>query len=157
MTEPIHGDLYDLACELGELLELKNQKYGDSFGKAGQILQILCPEGLRPEQYQHALTVVRILDKLSRILTDPDAFGEDPYRDIAGYGLLGANLERQRAKPEGWSVAQRIDRPAVVCGLSLIVFDPLEVELICSNMPGHPGPCSWVGVAALLDSLKAAA
>jgi hypothetical protein len=30
------------------------------------------------------------LDKLFRIATARDALGESPYRDIAGYGLLGA-------------------------------------------------------------------
>ena len=41
--------------------------------------------------------VVRVLDKLFRIATDRDALGESPWRDIAGYGLLGARrVEAQR-------------------------------------------------------------
>jgi len=30
------------------------------------------------------------VDKLFRIATDKDALGESTYRDIAGYGILGA-------------------------------------------------------------------
>jgi len=33
--------------------------------------------------------MIRIIDKLFRIATQKEAFGESPYRDIAGYGLLG--------------------------------------------------------------------
>jgi len=34
---------------------------------------------------------VRTLDKVCRIAKgNKDAFGESPWRDIAGYGLLGA-------------------------------------------------------------------
>ena len=71
-------------------VDVKQAAYGDSFGKAGQILAILYPAGIRPEQYRDALAVVRVLDKLFRIATDRDALGESPWRDVAGYGLLGA-------------------------------------------------------------------
>jgi hypothetical protein len=37
------------------------------------------------------LAVTRIVDKLFRIATDKDAFGENPFKDIAGYGILGIN------------------------------------------------------------------
>lgn len=75
--------------KIGEMVEEKQAAYGDSFGKAGNILRELYPDGIRPEQYDDALCVVRIVDKLFRIATDWDAFGESPYRDIAGYGILG--------------------------------------------------------------------
>ena len=43
------------------------------------------------------LAVVRIVDKLFRIATDKDAFGESPFKDIAGYGILGvANAEEKK-------------------------------------------------------------
>ena len=74
--------------ELGTLLVKKQQAYGDSFGKAGKVLHILYPNGVKSDQYDDLLTVARILDKLFRIATDRDALGEDPYGDIAGYGLL---------------------------------------------------------------------
>ncbi len=79
-----------LGREIGRLVHEKNAAYGDSFGRAGEILEILYPDGVRPDQYKDMLAVVRIIDKLFRIATARDALGEDPFRDIAGYGLLGA-------------------------------------------------------------------
>jgi len=79
-----------LGNEIGKLVQEKQAAYGDSFGKAGNILHQLYPDGIRPDQYDDALCVVRIIDKLFRIATKKDAFGESPYRDIAGYGLLGS-------------------------------------------------------------------
>lgn len=46
----------------------------------------------------HVLITVRIFDKLKRIATDRDALGESPYRDIAGYGILGATLVERKRK-----------------------------------------------------------
>jgi hypothetical protein len=79
-----------LGSEVGALVEEKNAAYGDSFAKCGEFLKLLYPNGMRPHQYSDALCLVRIFDKQMRIATDPGAFGESPYRDIAGYGLLGA-------------------------------------------------------------------
>ena len=84
----------ELGTEIGELVESKQKQYGDSAGKSGGILKILYPHGVEPHQYDDALLVVRILDKLSRIAQrqagGKDLGGESPFRDIAGYGLLGA-------------------------------------------------------------------
>ncbi len=80
----------ELGREIGALVEEKRAAYGDSFGKSGEVMRILYPDGIGVDQYNDALTVVRILDKLFRIATDRDAMGESPYRDIAGYGILGA-------------------------------------------------------------------
>lgn len=79
-----------LGLEIGRLVDDKQAAYGDSFGKAGDIMRILYPDGLKPDGYDDMLAVVRIIDKLFRIATDRDALGESPFRDIAGYGLLGA-------------------------------------------------------------------
>ena len=68
----------------------KQAAYGDSFGKAGKIMAILYPDGIRPDQMTDALAVVRIIDKLFRIANHKNAFDECPYSDIVGYGLLGA-------------------------------------------------------------------
>ena len=80
----------DTAVEIGALVTEKDKAYGSSFAKAGDFLRLLYPNGLRPEQYGDALLLVRIFDKQMRIATAKDALGENPYRDIAGYGLLGA-------------------------------------------------------------------
>jgi hypothetical protein len=77
--------------EIGKLVEEKQAAYGNSFGKSGAVLRILYPEGISPSQYDDALAVVRIIDKLFRIAHDKGYAGESPYRDIAGYGLLGAS------------------------------------------------------------------
>ena len=43
------------------------------------------------------LAITRIVDKLFRIATKKDAFGENPFKDIAGYGILGvANGESEK-------------------------------------------------------------
>jgi hypothetical protein len=82
------------AIEVGGLVAAKQAAYGDSFGKAGQVLQILYPDGVSAEQYGDMLCVVRIIDKLFRIANQKDAFGESPYKDIAGYALLGLVKEK---------------------------------------------------------------
>ena len=76
--------------EIGELVERKNKKYGDSFVKSGDIIRIFYPNGIEPSQYDDLLGLLRILDKMFRIATDKDALGEDPWEDIAGYGILKA-------------------------------------------------------------------
>lgn len=80
---------------MGELVDQKNAAYGDSFAKSGAFLRLLYPNGIQPEQYGDALCLVRIFDKQMRIATYKDAFGESPYRDIIGYGILGAAKEVQ--------------------------------------------------------------
>ena len=81
-----------LGLEIGKLVQQKNRAYGDSFAKSGDFLRLLYPNGIKPEQYLDALAVVRIWDKLMRIATSKHALGESPYRDIAGYGILGAKF-----------------------------------------------------------------
>ena len=85
------NNLSSIAFRLGEILDLKNHAYGDSAAKTGKIVEVLWPNGVPPEQYENFLLIVRILDKVSRIstgvLTD-----EDPWMDIAGYGVLGVRM-----------------------------------------------------------------
>ena len=86
-----------IGTDIGKLVDQKNAAYGSSFEKSEQILQVLYPEGIQPDQYTDMLAVVRIVDKLFRIATDKDAFGESPFKDIAGYGILGvANAEGKK-------------------------------------------------------------
>ena len=74
---------------VGKIVKVKQKAYGDSFGKSGECLRQMYPDGIKPEQYDDLLTIARILDKLFRIAADPGAFEENPYQDIVGYGLLG--------------------------------------------------------------------
>lgn len=77
------------AMELGKLVETKQEQYGDSWGKAGKILAILYPDGVKPEQYHTFLGIVRVLDKICRLAAGNKG-DENAWEDLAGYGLLGA-------------------------------------------------------------------
>ena len=79
----------DIGKDVGELVKEKQEAYGDSFGRSGECLRQMFPNGIQPEQYDDLLTIARILDKLFRIANNKDAFDENPYQDIIGYGLLG--------------------------------------------------------------------
>jgi hypothetical protein len=89
--DPNTGHCFEaLGAEIGKLVDEKQAAYGNSYGKSGDILKILYPGGVKPDQYVDMLGIVRVVDKLFRIATMKDAFGESPWKDIAGYGLLGA-------------------------------------------------------------------
>ena len=79
-----------IGSEIGKLVEQKNQAYGNSFSNSRDVLKVLYPNGIMPEQYGDMLAITRIIDKLFRVATKKDAFGESPFKDIAGYGILGA-------------------------------------------------------------------
>lgn len=79
--EQIAGDVARVVVE-------KQRAYGDSFGKSGAVMRILYPQGISHKQLDDALTVVRVIDKLFRVATKRDAFGENPWKDIMGYALL---------------------------------------------------------------------
>jgi len=83
----------DLGTTIGRLVEEKDQTYGSSFQRSQEILKILYPAGVRPDQYCDMLGMIRVIDKLFRIANRKGAFGENPWRDIAGYGLLGVANE----------------------------------------------------------------
>lgn len=95
----------NIAKQVGQLTQNKNQAYGDSFGQACDVLSVLYPNGVQPNQYKDMLAVVRVIDKLFRIANKKDAFGESPWRDICGYALLGiANDESLKSENDGWEV-----------------------------------------------------
>lgn len=92
------GRYVRMGLDLGLLLAKKNAAYGNSFEKGGEVLALLYPNGIRPDQMIDALAAIRIVDKLFRIATDRDAFGESPAKDIAGYAILMAlNHEAHKA------------------------------------------------------------
>lgn len=91
------SDYVNIGEAVGQLVTEKQLAYGDSFGKAGEVLRILYPAGISPDQLEDALTVVRVIDKLFRIATRKDAFGESPWRDVCGYAILSiARDQRQK-------------------------------------------------------------
>jgi hypothetical protein len=83
----------ELGAELGNLVDEKNKAYGSSFAVCGDFLKLIYPTGIKSEQYTDALLLVRIFDKMMRIANKKDAFGENPFGDIAGYGLLGLSKD----------------------------------------------------------------
>jgi hypothetical protein len=82
-------DFEEIGRIVGSLVKEKNVAYGDSFGRAEEILKVLFPEGVGPHQYKDMLAITRVIDKLFRLATRKDAFGESPWNDICGYAILG--------------------------------------------------------------------
>lgn len=91
-----------LGAQVGHLVDAKQTQYGDSVGKTAKILSILFPEGIRPYQYSDLQLIVRILDKIARLAQrgadGEDLGGESPFRDLAGYGLLGLDKDEANSK-----------------------------------------------------------
>lgn len=85
------GKFGKLGLEIGKMVDIKNEQYGDSFFKSHEILKILYPNGINTDQYQDMLAVIRIIDKLFRIAEGCKG-DESPARDIAGYGILMTHL-----------------------------------------------------------------
>lgn len=81
-----------IGTAIGKLVDEKNKAYGDAFHKSGEFLKILYPDGVRPDQYTDMLAIVRVFDKIMRIANRKNAFGENPWNDLAGYGILKAEI-----------------------------------------------------------------
>jgi hypothetical protein len=86
----------EIGFAVGTLVNSKQKAYGDSFGRSGECLRQMFPDGIKPEQYDDLLTIARIIDKLFRIANNPNAFEENPYQDIVGYGLLGMKRHAEK-------------------------------------------------------------
>lgn len=113
----------ELGERIGKLLEEKNAAYGNSFDDAGDFLKLLYPKGVSVEQMNDALCLVRIFDKMKRIATNKDAFGESPYQDIAGYAILG--LRRVEAQKEEAAQQQPPAQPQPITTINVpTVFGP---------------------------------
>jgi hypothetical protein len=88
----------ELGKKIGSLIQEKQESYGDSFHKSGEVMKQLFPKGIPPESYVDALALVRIIDKLFRLATDPNYNGENSWGDIAGYALLRlGDVENRKA------------------------------------------------------------
>lgn len=82
-------DTYEtIGREIGKLTDEKNAAYGDSAAKGSTFIKLLYPDGIKPEQYGDVLFLIRDFDKSMRIATRKDAFGENPWKDKAGYAIL---------------------------------------------------------------------
>lgn len=87
--------------QIGKLVTEKQKSYGDSVDKAFRIFKIFLEDYYDENQkayivtedlLQQMLLKLRVTDKLNRIASNPsfDLMGENPWQDIAGYGLLGS-------------------------------------------------------------------
>lgn len=98
------GEYEILALAIGRLTDEKSKQYGDSAERAEKIMKVLYPNGVPVEAFKNALLIVRMCDKLCRIATQDtagvDGAGEDAWKDLAGYGLIGAlrNMAKDGAK-----------------------------------------------------------
>lgn len=81
-------DYEKIGSEIGRLVSEKQKAYGDSYGNSGKILEILFPNGVKPDQYKELLAICRVVDKLFRLANDPHYGDESPWGDICGYSLL---------------------------------------------------------------------
>lgn len=86
----------DIGTEIGSLVQEKNFAYGDSFKHSGEILKFLFPNGITPDKYTVCLALVRILDKIFRLATNPSYNSENCWHDIAGYCILMSGYEKDK-------------------------------------------------------------
>lgn len=89
----MNGEFQAIGTEVGALVELKNSAYGGAFQGSAALLRLFYPNGIHPDQYLDATLITRICDKLFRIANAKHAFGESPYKDITGYGILGTWMD----------------------------------------------------------------
>lgn len=85
---------------IGELVAERNAAYGDSFKHSGEILKLLYPNGIPTEKYTTCLALVRILDKIFRLATNPTYNNENCWHDIAGYCILMSGYEKGKQQQE---------------------------------------------------------
>jgi hypothetical protein len=88
-----------IAQDVAVMLVDKNESYGNSYAKVGELMKILFPNGVPIDRMQEALVITRVLDKLGRLANSPEAFGESPWRDIAGYAILQLALWEGTIEP----------------------------------------------------------
>lgn len=98
--------LQEIGTEVGALVTEKNQAYGNSFELSKNILHILFPNGVSTDKYQDMLTITRVIDKLFRVATRKDAFGENPWQDIAGYAVLAMWNQQDKSSAQTGQTGQ---------------------------------------------------
>lgn len=92
----------EIAVKIGKFTDMKNEAYGSSVDATYEVLKIFLkkyknddntytiPESL----LKHIFLQVRMIDKQNRIFNNPDGdkMEESPYRDLAGYSLIGVRM-----------------------------------------------------------------
>jgi hypothetical protein len=140
------SDFQEIGKLLGELVTIKNEKYGDSFKDSASFLELLYPDGIQPDQYMDMLALVRMFDKIKRIATDKDALGESPFSDLAGYSILGIKnskgaLDKLREYvKEIQSDKKEFEEKDFICKKCGINMQNAGSSL-CNNGPSHTFVC----------------
>jgi hypothetical protein len=94
-----NNDIFkQIGTRLGELVKEKNTAYGDSFRDSPRVIEVLFPNGIKPDQYINVLVITRILDKIFRIANKPlsKKDSENSWQDIAGYAILMLGYEQEK-------------------------------------------------------------
>jgi hypothetical protein len=92
----------EIANEIGKFTDMKNDAYGSSVDATYEVMKVFLnkyknddntytiPESL----LKHIFLQVRMIDKQNRIFNNPDGdkMEESPYRDLAGYSLIGVRM-----------------------------------------------------------------
>lgn len=98
--------LASLASDIGSLLQRKNIQNYHSFEKTPEILKLLYPKGVQPDQYENLLFLVRILDKVNRVAAAGQKgqhiqdVEDTTLVDIAGYAILAQTLREGKKLDE---------------------------------------------------------
>jgi len=107
-----------LGQKIGQLVDEKNKAYG-GISKVAEAMKIFYPDGISFDKLTDALLIVRILDKVNRISGgDKKAFGENPFKDISGYGLLGCdevNNSGKELEELAWDAVEPTSRGCFTC------------------------------------------
>ena len=99
------GRYEKMGLELGKLVDQKQLAYGDAMTVCQKVIEVHLERyydssggfyRISPALLEHIIRQVRIIDKQCRIFSNPegDLMGESPYKDIAGYGLLGEGRKK---------------------------------------------------------------
>lgn len=96
----IDNEYQKIANDTATLVTEKNIAYGNSAQTSGEILKILFPNGIPVEKYNKILIIARILDKISRICNNENAFNEEPLKDIIGYCLVAINNDNKKEEED---------------------------------------------------------
>jgi hypothetical protein len=76
------------AQKIASIVIEKRQAYGKkSLEQVEAIISILYPTGITSQDYPKVLTIIRLLDKITRLTTANKEDKEDAWTDIAGYAL----------------------------------------------------------------------
>lgn len=90
VTKSKNDRIYKIASDMAALVATKNKAYNDSTRKTEAILEMLFPGGVPKEKMIDLVYIIPLINKICRISGNKDAFDENPYLDIIGYGLLAA-------------------------------------------------------------------